>query len=167
MEYRYADLPAVRKAYHLFIVVFFFGVILFVITVIFLHKDIRIFGPLVIISGWIIFIGASGYFIKRRELKTVLKIAEEGLGFQDAEVSLFSPWDEVEEVVIEYQRGFWLFTSRNKVVDVRTKKGEFQFHFKISEEQDLGYGPIAEALEKIIKRVGSEKCREIVPSTEQ
>ena len=166
MEYRYADLPTVRKAYHLFIFIFFAGIILFVTTVVFLHRDIRIFGPLVIIAGWLIFIGAGGCLIKRRELKTVVKIEEEGLGFRDAEVSLFSPWDEVEEVVVEYQRGAWLSTSTTKEVKVRTKRGEFQFHFKMSEEEDLGYGPIAEALEKIIKRVGLEKWREVKPPSE-
>jgi len=166
VEYRYADLPTVRKAYHLFIFIFFGGIILFVTTVVFLQRDIRIFGSLVIIAGWLIFIGAGGCLIKRRELKTVVKIEEEGLGFRDAEVSLFSPWDEVEEVVVEYQRGVWLSTSTTKVVKVRTKRGEFQFHFKMSEEEDLGYGPIAEALEKIIKRVGLEKWREVKPPSE-
>ena len=163
MEYRYADLTTVRKAYHLSIFIFFAGVILFTITVVFLHRDIRIFGPLVIISGWLIFIGAGGYFIKGKELKTVVKIEEEGLGFRDAEVSLFSPWDEVEEVVVEYHPGTWLSTATAKVVKVRTKRGEFQFHFKMSEEADLGYGPIAEALEKIIERVGQKKWREVKP----
>jgi hypothetical protein len=166
VEYRFADLPTVRKAYRLSIYIFFFGIILFVITVVFLHKDIRVFGPLVIISGWVIFIGASGYFIKRGEIKTIIEIGEEGLRFRDAEVSIFSPWDEVEEIVVEYARTLWLLTPPTKVVKVKTKSGKFQFHFKFSEEQDLGYGPIAEALEKIIKRVGPEKCREIEPPNE-
>jgi len=163
VEYRYADLATVRKLYHLSIFIFLVGVILLTISVIFLHRDIRIFGPLVLIAGWLIFIGASGFFLKRRELKTVVKIEEEGLGFRDAEVSLFSSWDEVEEVVVEYHSGVWLSPSTTKVVKVKTKRGEFQFHFKMSEEADLGYGPIAEALEKIIERVGLEKWREVKP----